>query len=253
MKVKVTIAIVDDEPDARSVLRSLLGVYCPDVEIIGEAEDVPTAVSLIRLAEPDIVLLDIHLKESLSFEIINKFINPSFKVVFITAHDNYAIKAFRYFALDYILKPVDPDLLIQAIDKAKNDIEKNLVYEDQLRAYAQSHEKKSFEKIALPSLEGVSLIKVNDILYLQADGNYCCLFTNKEEKVLVTKTLKDFEGLLPEDSFFRTHQSFMVNIQSVKKILKEDGGFALLENGKKIPISRRKKEAFLKKLMKRPS
>lgn len=253
MKAKVTIAIVDDEVDARSALRSLLEIYCPDIEIIGEAEDVPSAVKLIRLMKPDIILLDIHLKEGLGFEIIDKFTAPAFKVVFVTAHDKYALKAFRYYALDYILKPIDPDLLIQVIDKAKKDIEKNEIFQDRLRAAAQSHKTRSFDKIALNSAEGVSFVALKAILYLQADSNYCFFYMNNGEKLLVTKTLKDFEEILPEDSFFRMHQSYIVNIKQVKKVLKEDGGFALLENGTKIPISRRKKEAFLKKLMKGPS
>jgi two-component system LytT family response regulator len=253
MRAKVTIVIVDDEADARAALRSLLQIYCPDIEVLGEAGDVASAVSLIRLSKPDIILLDIHLHGALSFEIIDKFTAPTFKIIFVTAHDNYALKAFRYYALDYILKPIDPDLLIHAIDKAKHDIEKNLAFEAQLTAFSHSYKTKSFEKIALPSSDGVSFIDLADILYLQADGNYCHFFSCNGEKNLITKTLKDYEEILPKDFFFRTHQSYIVNIKQVKKVLKEDGGFALLENGKKIPISRRRKEAFLNKLMKRPS
>ena len=228
MKTTLKLAIIDDEVDARSVLRSFLQSYCPDIEIIGEAHNVSSAVSLIRLSNPDIILLDIHLKEEIGFDILDKFNNPSFKIIFITAHDNYALKAFRYYALDYILKPIDPDLFIKAIDKAKTDIKNRQPVQPQIDAAVSSLKTKTFNKIALPSSEGVAFIDIHNILYLQADGNYCCFFTIKEEKMMVTKTLKDFEQVLPEEFFFRTHQSYIVNIQFVKKVLKEDGGYALL-------------------------
>lgn len=242
------LAIIDDEDDARSTLRSFLQTYCPDIEIIGEANDVASGVSLIRLKQADIVLLDIHLGAEIGFDILDKFTNPTFRVIFITAHDQYALKAFKYFALDYLLKPINPDLLIRAIDKAKTDIEKDQFFQERFSHFRDSYSNNTFDKIALPSAEGLSIVALEDILFLQSDVNYTLFFTLKNGKILVSKSLKNFEGILPNDKFYRVHQSYIVNIHFVKKVLKEDGGCVLLENGKKIPISRRRKDAFLNAL-----
>ena len=246
----LSVAIIDDEPDARSILKSFLQDYCPDITVVGEAEDVPSGVALIRLSKPDIILLDIHLKKELGFDILDKFANPSFRIIFTTAYDNYALKAFRYYALDYLLKPIDPNLLINAIDKAKEDIEKNRFFQEQLNGVLHSHRTQSFDKIALPSAEGVALMEISNILYLKSDGNYSLFFTADGEKIIVSKTLKEFEQILPKEIFIRVHNSYIINVQFVKKVLKEDGGYAQLSNDEKIPISRRKKDAFLKMIMK---
>lgn len=245
----IKLVIIDDEPDARFTLKTMLQKYCPDINVAGEAEDVISGVSLIRLTKPDIVLLDIHLGKEMSFDILDKFSNPSFRVIFVTAFDIYALKAFRYFALDYLLKPVDPDLLLKGIDKAKEDIAKNRLYHEQYNGLLESHRTKTFNKIALPSSEGVTFIALENILYLQSDANYCSFFTQNGEKMMVSKPLKNFEEILPKKTFCRVHHSYILNIRHVKKYLKEDGGYALLENGKKIPISRRRKEYFMNLLV----
>jgi two-component system LytT family response regulator len=245
----IKLVIIDNELDARITLKNLLQDYCPDLEIIGEADDVPTAVALIRNAEPDIVLLDIHLDNATGFDVLDKFSNPTFRVVFITAFDTYALKAFRYYALDYLLKPIDPNLLVKAIDKVKSDLEQKQFFQQKMNYMMEGHRSKSFDKIALPSAEGVSFLAIDDILYLHADGNYCSFFMQNGEKYMVSKPLKYFEEILPQNTFYRLHQSYIINVQFVKKILKEDGGYALLSNGKKIPISRRRKEGLISMML----
>lgn len=243
------LAIIDDEQDARSVLRSLVQSYCSDVQIVGEAYDVPTGVGLIREAEPDIVLLDIQLGGQTGFDLLNKFRHPSFSLIFITAYDEFAVRAFQYCALDYLLKPVDPDRLILAIGRAKAQIRKERTWEPQVSQFFKSRQTGVFDKIAISTSEGYVFIKLDDIIYLQADVNYTNFFIKGNERLIVSKTLKEFEELLPEEIFCRTHQSYLLNIQCVKKVLKEDGGYALLESGEKIPISRRKKEGLMKRLL----
>lgn len=243
------LVIIDDEADARTTLSSFLNTYCPDINIVGEAEDVPSGVALIRGIEPEIVLLDIHLGEFSGFDLLDKFTNPNFRIIFITAFNQYALKAFEYCALDYLLKPIDPDRLIKAIDKAKSNIIKDQTFLQQINSLQKIHRNKSFEKIALPSSEGLVFLGVENIIYLKSDINYTLFYTDKNEKIIVSKTLKDFEAILPKDNFCRVHQSYMVNLKFVKKYLKEDGGYALMENKDKVPISRRKKEYFLKLLM----
>ncbi len=244
------IVIIDDEPDAITIIKTFLTAYCPDLKVVGEATDVPSGVSVIRHQNPHLILLDVQLGKTTSFDILDKFDQPNFRVIFTTAHDQFALKAFQYNAMDYILKPIDPDALIKAVDKAKNAIQKDLLFDQQLGNLMQNIKTNTFDKITLSTSEGLVFVDLKDILYLKSDVNYTQFFLKKEGKILVSKPLKDYEELLPIDSFFRIHQSYIVNIQFVIKVLKEDGGYALLKNGKKVPISRRKKDAFLNLLMK---
>lgn len=248
-KLPFRIVIIDDEPDAIKIIRTFLTTFCPDLEIVGEAGDVPSGVSLIRHANPNLILLDIQLGNATGFDILNKFNQPNFRVIFITAHDQFALKAFQYNAMDYLLKPIDPDALIKAVDKVKKLIHRDFLFDQQLGNLLQNIRAKTFDKITLSTSEGLVFVDLENILYLKSDINYTQFVINGGEKILVSKPLKDFEALLPKDSFFRIHQSYLVNIRYVNKVLKEDGGYALLENGTQIPISRRKKEAFLNLLM----
>ena len=247
-RTMIKLAIIDDEQDARSVLRALVQSYCPDVQIVGEAHDVPSGVGLIREAGPDIVLLDIQLGGQTGFDLLNKFLNPSFSLIFVTAYDEFAVKAFEYCALDYLLKPIDPDRLILAIGRAEAQVRKERTWGAQVSQFLKTHQTGVFDKIAIPTAEGFVFIKLEDIIYLQSDVNYTNFYMKGDERLIVSKTLKEFEELLPEETFCRTHQSYLLNILYVKKILKEDCGYALLESGEKIPISRRKKEGLMKRL-----
>lgn len=247
--LNLKLIIIDDEQDARTILRTLIQTYCPDISIVGEATDVPSAVALIREKQPDIILLDIQLGEQTGFDLLDKFTQPEFRIIFTTAYDNFALKAFEYCAMDYLLKPIIPDKLLQALDRVKANISKEKLFQQQLGFLLVGNKKKAFDKIALTTAEGIVFVQLKNILYLQSDGNYTLFYLKNEEKIIVSKTMKEFENLLPEETFFRTHQSYIVNINVVKKVLKEDGGYALLKNEKKVPISRRKKDAFVKVLM----
>lgn len=244
----IRLVIIDDEPGARATLQTFLHSYCPDITIVGEADDVPSGVSLIRKTEPDIVLLDIQMGKETGFDLLDKFSSPTFRVIFTTAYNQFALKAFKYAALDYLLKPIDPNELIKAIDRAKANFTKEKTYQLQIHNLLEANHKKYFDKMALPTTEGIIFIKVSDILYLQSNINYTYIFVKGEDRITASKTLKDYEEILPENTFCRIHQSYMCNINFVKKVLKEDGGFVLLDNGQKIPVSRRKKEDLLKLL-----
>ncbi|MEN0005827.1 MAG: LytTR family DNA-binding domain-containing protein [Bacteroidota bacterium] len=245
----LTIAIIDDEADARAILHHFLSTLCPDVQIVGEASNAAEGVALLRQKRPDVVLLDIQLGEQTGFDLLNKFNQPNFQVIFITAYQQFAIQAFAYCALDYLLKPIDPDQLLRAIDKAQIAHAKNQVYSQQLQQLQQIQQTKTFDKIVLPTAEGLVLLRLSEVLYLQADVNYTLFFTTHKEKFIVSKPLKEFEALLPKHQFCRSHQSYIVNIQYIKKILREDGGYILLGNGERLPISRRKKERLLSLLL----
>ncbi len=242
--MKITrIVIIDDEQDARESLEQLVDLYCPNFKIIGKADSVKSGIKMIDTLIPDVILLDIKLGDGSGFDLINHFSKPSFKVIFTTAFDQFAIKAFRYNALDYLLKPINPDELHDALKKTVtlstpfvNEAMQNLL---------SNLQTKTFNKIAIHTSEGRTFIKIEDIIYLKSEGNYTSFYLNNDKPILVSKAIKEYENILDDRLFFRTHQSFIINIQYLSKVLKEDGGLILLENGIKIPLSRRRKDDFM--------
>ena len=239
--------LIDDEPAARKVLQVFIGEYCPNLHIVGEANGVQEGFRLIKEKNPDLVFLDVEMGDGQGFDLLDKFPKPSFKVIFTTAHDQFAVRAFKYYAVDYLLKPVDPEELQAAVKK---------VWEQQattgllqlLQAMQQPQREQVFDKMALPSSDGITMMNVKDILRLESDAGYTTFHSNDGEKILVTRSIGEFEEVLPRQSFFRIHVSHLVNLNFVKKFLREDGGYALLENGEKVPIARRRKDEFLERL-----
>lgn len=248
--VPLKLVMIDDEPDAIAIMQSYIHDYCDDLDIVGYANDVKSGIHLIRQTQPHIILLDINLGDKTGFDILDKFPNPSFRVIFITAYDQFALKAFHYNAIDYLLKPIDPNAFVHSIDKTMKAIYKDLLFEQQFQIgnLLQNYKTKTFDKITLSTSEGLIIIELKDILYLQSDVNYTKFYLTNGETAIVSKPLKDYENYLPKDVFYRIHQSYIVHLFHVKKILKEDGGIVLLRNGRQLPISRRKKDAFIKKM-----
>lgn len=236
--------IIDDEAKARSALRLSLQIFCPSVEVIGEADGVNSGWDIIKEKKPQLVFLDIHINGGIGFELLDKFEEPKFKVIFITAYDEFAIKAFRYNAIDYLLKPIDPEELVDAVKKISQQ-EKSDILTEQINNLLEVSQKKVFDKIALTTSEGTSFLKLKDIIKLVSDGSYTTFHTHSGEEITVSRGIKEYETLLPSDTFCRIHQSYIVNIDFVKKILKEDGGYVLLESDDKVPISRRKKNDLM--------
>ena len=244
------VIIIDDEANAREHLRNLIEEHCPHLQVIGEADGIESGFQLIREMQPQAIFLDISMRDGTGFGLLDKFAQHTFQVIFQTAFDEFAIKAFRYNAVDYLLKPVSATDLVKAAGKiAASQDQDHPAITQQLFNLIDSAKKKKFEKIVLHSSEGMHFVKVADIQCLQADMNYTTFYITSGEKITVAKTIKTFEELLPERSFFRSHQSYIVNLNYVSKILKEGGGYALLEDGSKIPISRRKKDQFITALM----
>lgn len=238
--------IVDDEQDARAVLQSIAAAYCPEIEFVGEADSVQSGFLLIRQLQPEVVFLDIKMQDGTGFDLLDFFPQPTFQVVFTTAHDAFALRAFRYHAMDYLLKPLSPIEFIAAADRLK--IGAIAAQAPLLGALKLSFQEKKLEKIAVSTSDGISYLQLEQILRLESDGNYTTFVMDSGEKVLVSRGLKDFEDLLPEMDFYRVHQSHLIQLRQVRKFLKEDGGYALMSNGDKIPVSRRKKDAFLELL-----
>jgi len=241
--------IVDDEPAARDALRNLLHANCPGVFIVGEAGSVGEALELLEEKSPDLLLLDVEMEDGTGFDLLDRISKLQFNVVFTTAHNDFAIRAFRYNAIDYLLKPVDPDELAAAVHKARQNRTYE-VLERQIANLLTTTSEKLFDRITLYTGDGPVFAKTNDITRIESYGNYTFVYLAAGERCLVSRNLKEFEEMLPAPLFFRLHQSHLVNLAFVKKFLKEEGGYALMHDGAKIPVSRRRKDAFLEALMK---
>ncbi len=238
--------IIDDEEDARQMLRLLLKKYT-SIEIIGEAASVEEGIALIETSNPMLVLLDIELTDGTGFDLLNYFPEAEFQVVFVTAYDEFAIKAFKYNAIDYLLKPIDPLELEKVVQKVQKGLQPD--WAKQVDALLSTVKERKIEKVLLGTSEGIHVVKLSEISHIEAEGSYSNIFLINKERLIVSKNMKELESLLDPNLFFRTHQSHIVNLNFVKKILKDEGGLILLQDNSKVPISRRRKEDFLKELM----
>jgi two-component system LytT family response regulator len=234
--------IVDDENKGRSALQSLLRLIDDGVELIGEAGSVAEGVASIEQLQPDLVFLDIQMGDGTGFDLLEKLRFKAFQLIFTTAHDEYALKAFRYSAIDYLTKPIDPDLLAEALRKVRENYKK---YDLSLKLEALVQNRNRMQRLALPSLKGIELVRKEEIVRCESANNYTVFHLTNQREIVVTKTLKEFEEMLASEGFFRVHQSHLINLNAVAQYLKEDGGYALMSDGTKVEVSRRKKEAFL--------
>ncbi len=238
--------IVEDEKHSRETLKSLLIEFCVDIEVVAMASSVDEAVSMIKSLKPDVVFLDIELQTGTGFDVLDQVFLLNFEVIFTTAFEQYAIKAVKFSSLDYLLKPIDLEELQKAIGKAR--IKKNQeVYKKQLETLMLNlkQQKPKLNKICLATSDGFEFINVNDIIYCKAEGSYTAFILKKSEKLLVSKHLKEYENLLLEQDFMRVHNSFLINLKEVKKYIKSDGGYIIMNNNDTVSISRSKKDDFI--------
>lgn len=235
--------LVDDESANLENLRHLLEKYCVAVKIVACASDVATAKSLMELHQPDLLFLDIQLGKNSGFDLLNEIREKTFEVIFVTAYDNYGIQAIKFAALDYLLKPVSADELKAAVQKALHKL-KHKQQNEQLSFLLQQLNvgEKSAPKIALPQQNEIRYVQVSDIVRCEAANTYTFFFLSNGDKILVSKSLKEYADLLKPHGFLRAHQSHLVNPASVKSWLKEDGGMLLMNNGDKIPVSKPNRE-----------
>lgn len=234
--------VVDDENKGRSALKSLLQLIDDGVEIIGEAGSVAEGVTTIEQRQPDLVFLDIQMGDGTGFDLLEKLRFKEFQLIFTTAHDEFALKAFRYSAIDYLTKPIDPDLLAEALKKVRENYKK---YDLNLKLEALVQNRNRIQRLALPSLKGIELVRKDEVVRCESANNYTVFHLTNQREIVVTKTLKEFEDMLTGEGFLRVHQSHLINLNEVVQYLKEDGGYALMSDGSKVEVSRRKKEAFL--------
>lgn len=238
--------IVEDEKHSRETLKNLLEEFCVDISIEGMAESVNEAVSVISSVQPDVVFLDIELQSGTGFDVLSQLKSINFEVIFTTAFEQYAIKAVKFSSLDYLLKPIDLEELQSAVEKARQS-KNQVVYKKQLETLMLNlkQQKPKLNKICLATSDGFEFIEVNDILYCKAEGSYTAFILKNSEKLLVSKHLKEYENLLLEQDFMRVHNSFLINLKEVKKYVKSDGGYIVMNNNDTVSISRSKKEDFI--------
>jgi two-component system LytT family response regulator len=242
----ITAIIIDDEAIGRLALREKLSSYCMQVQVIAEASNGQEALLLIQHHKPKLIFLDIEMPRMNGFEMLNALPEKNFHVIFTTAYDQYAIKAIKYAAFDYLLKPIDIEELKTAVEKISSKENNQTNNQAELLQQNLQHPKKQLNKLAIPTLEGLLFFDINDIIHLEANSNYTFIHFSGKPRITASKTLKEFEDILPEDIFFRTHHSHLINLNYIKRYIKGDGGQIELQNGTYVDVSRRKKEEFLK-------
>ena len=244
--------IIDDEPKAREALKKTVIDYCPDVNIQAMGASVEEAMQLIYMHTPDIIFLDIDMPNGNGFTLFEKIKNPNFEVIFTTAYEEYAIKAFRISAIDYLTKPIDFRLLKEAITKFKNK-QKVTLKEQRLELLIQNMANRptEFSKMAIPNSDGFTMVKITNIIYCKADGSYTDIHLLNGKKIVATKILKDIEEFLPTETFYKIHRSHIVNLNLIKEFIKTDGYQVIMEDGTILDVSERNKKEFIEKLTNR--
>jgi two-component system LytT family response regulator len=246
----ITAIIIEDEKKSAETLRGLLNRYCPNVDIVDEAHGYREGIEKIRIHQPEVVFLDIQMPDGSGFKVIEELKDMDFDVIFTTAFDQFAIKAIKYSALDYLLKPIDPEELTEAVkkvDKKRSEQRKGKNIEAFLENIKTPGEDP--HKIVLSTSEKIHVIDINDIIRCESDNYYTHFFFTNGSKILVSKTLKENEQLLSDHNFIRPHKSHLINVRYIKSFIRQDGGYIVMSDGSKVPVSRRKKERIMEILL----
>lgn len=242
--------LVDDEPRGLSALKRLLELYCPDVKIIGECLDTRTAIENIQLLEPELVFLDIAMPDKNGFDLLNELSPVRFEIIFVTAHNEYTIQAFKYSAVDYLLKPVEEDLLIEAVRRAAQRItDKTSAGQVETFLYNLRKLQTPAEmKLCIPDMKGFRVVGISDIIFCESESSYTIFHLRDGQIITASKSIMEYELLLENNGFCRIHKSFLVNLQHIREYVRGEGGAVVLTNDKTIEVSRRKKEVFISKM-----
>ena len=240
----MTAVIIEDIPEVRAVMQKLIAEICPEIEIVGEGDSVVSGARILKTVKPNLVFLDIELPDGNGFDLLD-IIGDPVQVIFTTASDTYAVQAFRYAAIDYLLKPIDPDQLRAAVDRA---LASGPLEEQQLSILSQALQERTMDRIALHTSDRIHIIDISSITRCEADGNYTRFFIQEKKPILVAKTLKEFDKLLVGAGFLRVHQSHLVHLAHVGEYVKTDGVYLVMKDGVKVPVSFRKRHDVLQRL-----
>ena len=241
--------IIDDEPYCCEILAAMLESDCPDVEIISICNNANDALTVIHQQSPNLVFLDVEMPRMNGFEMLEQLQAINFHLIFTTSYDQYALKAIRFSAIDYLLKPVDQEELIKAIAKVSRRSQKPIAQQLEILMQKIHQPSTPINKIAMPTMEGLQMISVDSIISCESDSNYTILLLKNKKKIIVSRTLKEIEELLEEHSFIRVHRCYLANLNEVEKYVKGDGGYLVMSDGSTIDVARNKKEVLLKKLL----
>jgi two-component system, LytTR family, response regulator len=242
--------LIDDEPRGISSMQKLLQINCPEVNVIGTYTDADEAIKMVRGQQPDVIFLDIAMPVKNGFELLKELKGMNFEVIFVTAHNQFMIEAFHFSAIDYLLKPVEDNLLIDAVNRAKKRLAEKSGSKNVETFLHNLKQKQSPTKMRLciPSLKGFQVIELDDILYAESSGNYTNLYFLNKPMVCTSKPMHEYEKLLEDAGFVRIHKSILVNLLHVKEYLRGEGGSVILSNGHEVEVARRKKDLLIAKM-----
>jgi len=236
--------LVDDERHSLKLLQQKIERNCPEIEIIGAYTDPRIAMEVLRKKAPDLLFLDIEMPYLSGFDLLRELGDIDFEIIFTTAYDEFAIEAIRVSALDYLMKPIVVEELKRAVDRLNNREETPQRDFKQLLRLVQQHSA-GYTRIPIPTLEGIELLEPNNIIYCEAQGNYCKIHFVEDSPLMTSKTLKEVEGLLPAATFLRIHQSYLVNFDFVRKYLNTGGGYVMLKNGKELKVAKARRKQVI--------
>jgi two-component system LytT family response regulator len=246
MTKKLKTVIIDDEANAVDFINSIIGEYCPELEVVGKAHNVTEGVKTIMELHPDLVFLDVEMPNGTGFDLLTHFPEKEFEVVFITAFNHYAIKAIKFSAVDYILKPINISEFIEAVGRVIQKRASNSGSRaDNFRILMENLRTATPSRLAIPTADGMEYLNPKEIIRIEADRSYSWFFLTGNKKILVSKNLKEFQDLLGDRYFFRSHNSHLINLKYVHRFIRREGGYIEMQDGSHIPISRNRKDLFL--------
>jgi len=248
MNGKVKALIVDDEKDAVGFISSIIREYCPRLEVVGTASSASEGSKIIIEKNPDLVFLDVEMPHGSGFDLLATFPDKSFDVIFITAFNHYAIRAIKFSAVDYILKPININEFIEAVNKVIHKRSTHGGRPQSYQALFENLKSSTPSKLAIPTGEGMEYLNTKEIIRIEADRSYCWFFLTDRRKILVSKNLKEFQELLDQRNFLRPHNSHLINLDFVKKFIRHEGGSIEMTDGSHIPLSRLRRDLFLARM-----
>lgn len=241
--------IVDDELGARESLSKMLEKNCKQIEVVAKVDSMLSAFEAITNKEPDLVFLDIEMPNGNAFDLLEKFKNINFNIIFTTAYDHYAIKAIKFSAIDYILKPIDPEELVNAVKRFEAQRGQKATLDKQYKTLLSNvRPENKLKKVGIPDGDGLVFINLSDIIRCDSDGNYTFFILTSGKKIIASRTLGEYEQMFADDNFFRIHRSHLINLEHVKKYIKGEGGYVVMTDNSQVEVSRRNKTDFLEKL-----
>ncbi len=241
--------IVEDELAGLNNLKNLLATYCDQVKVIKEAGSIEEALAIFKNSsnKPDVAFLDISLPDGLVFQLLNQIRPISFDIIFVTAHEEYAIKACQYSSIGYIIKPIDPDVLKEAVNRIQS--KKNNQINSRLEIFNSYYNNPNvFRKISISAIDGIYFVNIQDIVRFEAEDNYTHIFLNNGDRLTASRTIKSYEELLIDFNFYRVHKRHVINLNYMRKFVKGDGGYLIMDDEKQIEVSRRRRPAFMEQM-----